>query len=149
MTLLSYLCSMFPFPPLLFWLFLFAAIPPLNLTTHQKTWKGVWLRNDSELSIVSLGIYSLQEMQSVGWRNAQLLLWVRSVPGFSWGQKPWRTCCPKNLLEFSKSVSHRLEVHRIIHDPLVGLSGSQSLTAFPVGSGAHLSLQTELMSHAA
>ena len=64
------------------------ATPPLNLTTHQETWKGVWLRNDSELSIVSLGIYSLQEMQSVGWRNAQLLLWVRPVPGFSWGQKP-------------------------------------------------------------
>ena len=39
---------MFPFPPLLFCLFLLAATPPFNLTTHQKTWKGVWLRNDSE-----------------------------------------------------------------------------------------------------
>lgn len=53
MALLSYLCSMFSFPTssILPLFFLPAAAPPLNLTTRQKIWKGVWLRNDSELSI--------------------------------------------------------------------------------------------------
>lgn len=153
MALLSYLHRMFSLPTsfILPLFFLPAASPPLDLITHQKSWKGMWLRNDPELSRSLFGQIQLLGIQGVGWRNAQLLLWrcssqmlrhssVRSVPGFFWG---------KNPKELARTLHIWWQQIRGTEDnswPTHGVTRRQSLSYLMV-SGCSLSLQTEFGFH--
>lgn len=97
MALLRYLCRMFVLPTssILSLFSLPAAFPLLNLTTHQKTWKGVWLGNDSELSKSLFG--QIQRDAGRGLENSSALAKrmplphaeaqrIRSAPGVFWSK---------------------------------------------------------------